>query len=59
VVLKGKEIKTNSASFYVDTGSGISIIKEGKLKPSIQINKENILAIVGITPGNVARWAKQ
>jgi hypothetical protein len=51
VVLKGKEIKTNSTSFYVDRGADISIIKEGKLKPSIQINKENILAIVGITPG--------
>jgi hypothetical protein len=49
VILKGKVIKTNSTSFYV--GTDISIIKEGKLKPSIQINKKNILAIVGITPG--------
>jgi hypothetical protein len=51
VVLKVKEIKINSANFYKDTGADTSIIKEGKLKPSIHINKENILAIVGITPG--------
>jgi hypothetical protein len=51
VVLKGKELRTNSARCYVDTGMDISTIKESKLKPSIQINKEKILAVVGITPG--------
>jgi hypothetical protein len=39
MVLKGKKLKTNSASFYVETGADISIIKENKLKSSIQINK--------------------
>jgi hypothetical protein len=51
VILKGKEIKTNSASFYIDTGADISIINEGKLKYNIQINKQNILAIVGLHIG--------
>jgi hypothetical protein len=40
VVLKGKEIESNSASFYINTGANISIIKEEKLKPSIRIDKE-------------------
>jgi hypothetical protein len=39
VVLKGKEIKTNRASFYVDIGSDISLIKDGKLQSSIQIKR--------------------
>jgi hypothetical protein len=36
VILEGKELRTNRASFYVD----ISIIKESTLKSIIQINKE-------------------
>jgi hypothetical protein len=35
MVLKRKKIKTNSQNFYVDTGADISIMEEGKLKPSI------------------------
>jgi hypothetical protein len=50
-VLKRMELKTTSASFRVDTEANISRINESKLKHSMQINKEKILAIVGITPG--------
>jgi hypothetical protein len=50
-MLKGNELRIISACLYADTGGDILIIKESKLKPSIQINKEKIKAIVGITPG--------
>jgi hypothetical protein len=50
-VLKEKKLRTNSPSFYVDKEADISIIKESKLKSSIQINKEKIMAIIGIAPG--------
>jgi hypothetical protein len=38
VILKGKELKTNSAKFYINSEANISI-KKSKLYSSIKINK--------------------
>lgn len=49
--LSSSEISKEKASFYVDTGADISVIKESKISKNLRINKSEILAIVGVTPG--------
>jgi DNA polymerase III delta subunit len=46
-----KELNTGTTEFYVYIGTDILIIEESILSLSIKINKEKILVITEVTPG--------
>ena len=51
VCFKSNYFKAGQAKFHIDTGADISIIKNGLLTESINLDRNNVLKITGVTAG--------